>query len=104
MSDTGKLIYQLTSADALKDAANNPNGAMNGFVGVGMMNMASGGVFGGAVQNAQAPQGAAASQAYNPYQGQNSQGQPLHPGVVAHGENAEELDDKEFKRFYTKLW
>ena len=30
----------------------------------------------------------------NPYAGaQNSQGQPLHPGVVAHGENAEELDE-----------
>ena len=81
-------------ANAVQDAANNAGGAINGFMGVGMMNMASGGVFGGAVQNAQAPQGAAASQAYNPYQGQNSQGQPLHPGVVAHGENAEELDDK----------
>ena len=81
-------------ANAVQDAANNAGGAMNGFMGVGMMNMASGGVFGGAVQNAQAPQGAAASQAYNPYQGQNSQGQPLHPGVVAHGENAEELEDK----------
>jgi membrane protease subunit (stomatin/prohibitin family) len=68
-------------ANAVQDAANNAGGAMNGFMGVGMMNMASGGVFGGAVQNA------------NPYAGaQNSQGQPLHPGVVAHGENAEELD------------
>ena len=68
-------------ANAVQDAANNAGGAMNGFMGVGMMNVASGGVFGGAVQNA------------NPYAGaQNSQGQPLHPGVVAHGENAEELE------------
>ena len=80
-------------ANAVQDAANNAGGAMNGFMGVGMMNMASGGVFGGAVQNVQAPQAAPASQPYNPYEGQNSQGQPLHPGVVAHGENAEELSD-----------
>ena len=81
-------------ANAVQDAANNANGAMNGFMGVGMMNMASGGVFGGAQQNAQATQGAAATQPYNPYEGgQNSQGQPLHPGVVAHSENAEELDN-----------
>ena len=80
-------------ANAVQDAANNAGGAMNGFMGVGMMNMASGGVFGGAVQNVQAPQAAPASQPYNPYEGQNSQGQPLHPGVVAHGENAEELAD-----------
>ena len=37
---------------AIKDAANNEGGAMNGFVGVGMANMASGGMFGGAVNNA----------------------------------------------------
>lgn len=39
-------------ANAVQDAANNPNGAMNGFMGVGMMNMASGGMMGGAVANA----------------------------------------------------
>lgn len=32
---------------AVQGAATNENGAMNGFLGVGMMNMASGGVFGG---------------------------------------------------------
>lgn len=35
-------------AQSMKDAANNPNGATNGFVGVGMANMASGGIMGGA--------------------------------------------------------
>ncbi len=39
-------------ANAVEGAANNPNGAMNGFMGVGMMNMASGGVFGGATNGA----------------------------------------------------
>jgi membrane protease subunit (stomatin/prohibitin family) len=38
-------------ADAIKDAANNANGAATGMVGVGMMNMASGNMFGGAVNN-----------------------------------------------------
>lgn len=39
-------------AQAVKDAANNTNGAANGFMGVGMMNMASGGSVMGAVNNA----------------------------------------------------
>ena len=83
-------------ANAVQDAANNAGGSMNGFMGVGMMNMASGGMFGGAMQNAQQPQGATTAQPYNPYEGaQNSQGQPLHPGVVVNGANAEELDDSE---------
>ena len=58
-------------ANAIQDAANNANGSMNGFVGLGMMNMASGNVFG---QNTAAvannvnyqqpnPQGFAAAQA-----------------------------------------
>ena len=37
-------------ADAVKDAAKNSNGAANGFMGIGMMNMASGGVVGGVTQ------------------------------------------------------
>ncbi len=37
-------------ANAVQDAANNANGAAQGFMGVGMMNMASGGMVGGAVQ------------------------------------------------------
>lgn len=35
---------------AVQDAANNANGAANGFMGVGMMNMASGGMMGAATQ------------------------------------------------------
>lgn len=35
-------------ADAVRDAANNANGSANGFMGIGMMNMASGGMMGGA--------------------------------------------------------
>ena len=35
-------------ANAVQDAAKNSNGAMNGFMGIGMMNMASNGMVGGA--------------------------------------------------------
>ena len=39
-------------ANAVQDAANNANGAANGFMGIGMMNMASNGMMGGVVNNA----------------------------------------------------
>ena len=57
-------------AQAVQDAANNANGAANGFMGVGMMNMASGGVVGGVANGAfvnQTTQGA--TQNYDPYNG-----------------------------------
>lgn len=54
----GRLVESY--AEAVKGAANNANGAANGFMGIGMMNMASGGVMGGASQgpwqNAPTPQ------------------------------------------------
>ena len=48
--------------DAVVGAANNANGAANGFMGVGMMNMASGGVMSGAAQGPWANANAEASQ------------------------------------------
>ena len=64
-------------ANAVQDAANNANGAMNGFMGVGMMNMASGGMFGGVQNNAMNANNQVAT----------------HPGVVVSSPaNAEELD------------
>lgn len=39
-------------AEAVKNAASNEGGAANGFMGIGMMNMASGGMVGGVVTNA----------------------------------------------------
>ena len=44
----GALVDAYSSA--VKDAANNANGAANGFMGIGMMNMASNGMVGGAAQ------------------------------------------------------
>ncbi|MBO5375273.1 MAG: SPFH domain-containing protein [Bacilli bacterium] len=54
-------------ANAVQDAANNEAGAMNGFMGVGMMNMASGGMVGGAAQTPFANNGGAASTPVDPY-------------------------------------
>lgn len=42
-------------AKAIQDAANNANGAANGFMGIGMMNMASGGAFNGQFQQTPQP-------------------------------------------------
>lgn len=44
----GKLVGSY--ANAVEEAAKNANGAANGFMGIGMMNMASGGVVGGVTQ------------------------------------------------------
>ena len=75
-------------ANAVQDAANNAGGAMNGFMGVGMMNMASGGMFGGVQNNAMAANNGATQQ-YNPY----GTHVPTHQGVVVSTPaNAEELD------------
>ena len=49
-------------AHAVKDAANNEGGAANGFMGIGMMNMASGGMIGGAATNAFNNQGTTVNQ------------------------------------------
>ena len=70
-------------ANAVQDAANNANGAMNGFMGVGMMNMASGGMFGGMQQNVA---NGMAAQAHGTHV-------PTHQGVVVSTPaNTEELD------------
>ena len=57
-------------ANAVQDAANNEAGAVNGFLGVGMMNMASGGVMGGVSNAAMSGQGTTTAQPYNPYANQ----------------------------------
>ncbi len=58
-------------ANAVQDAAKNEAGAMNGFLGVGMMNMASGGMMGGVANNAVNPQVMSGNtQAYDPYSNQ----------------------------------
>ena len=60
-------------AQAVQDAANNPNGAATGMIGVGMMNMASGGMIGGTAQGAFQNQGYTAN--VDPF-GNGGQAQP----------------------------
>jgi membrane protease subunit (stomatin/prohibitin family) len=55
-------------ANAVQDAANNANGAANGFYGVGMMNMASGGMMGGTTQAAFNTQGTTAQGTVDPFE------------------------------------
>ena len=50
-------------AEAVKDAANNANGAATGMMGIGMMNMASGNAFGNMMNNTQNTQGASNTEA-----------------------------------------
>lgn len=54
-------------ANAVEDAANNANGAANGFMGIGMVNMASGGAAFGAVNNAFGQQNPGSVQNVDPY-------------------------------------
>ena len=54
-------------SNAVQDAAKNSNGAMNGFMGVGMMNMASGGMMGNTVAGAFGQDGSSAKNGVNPF-------------------------------------
>lgn len=59
---SNSFMQQGAVIGAMSDAANNPNGAAAGFMGVGMMNMAAGsGMMGNATSNAFAATGAPAS-------------------------------------------
>ena len=55
-------------ANAIESAAQNANGAANGFMGIGMVNMTSGGMVGGAANSVWQDQNMGAnSQTYDPY-------------------------------------
>ena len=60
---------------AVQDAANNEGGAVNAFMGMGMMNMASGGVMGGAATGPFQNQGTTAGVQVDPFAkgGENTQ-------------------------------
>lgn len=72
--NSNSMMQQGRVLDVMETAAGNANGPANGFIGVGMMNMASGGMAGGVMSNAftqqQTPQ-----QQYNPYQNQQPMNQ-----------------------------
>lgn len=50
--NSNSMMQQGRVLNVMEAAASNPNGAANGFMGVGMMNMASGGMATGVMQNA----------------------------------------------------
>lgn len=73
-------------ANAVQDAAKNESGSMNGFMGVGMMNMASGGMVGGITQAPFANNGGSAATPVDPY----AKPQPAEtPKVVTPTENTD---------------
>lgn len=61
MMQQGKII------DVMGDAANNPGGAGNAFIGLGMMNAGTGGMTGGVMQNAWNGGQGQPQQNYDPY-------------------------------------
>ena len=65
--NSNSMMQQGRVLNVMEAAASNPNGAANGFMGVGMMNMASGGMATGVMQNAFSNTGAQA-------QGQTGEG------------------------------
>ena len=64
--NANSMMQQGRVLDVMETAAGNANGAATGFMGIGMMNMASGGMTGGVMQNAFAGQ-PQPQQQYDPY-------------------------------------
>lgn len=65
--NSNAMMQQGRVLDVMETAAGNANGAATGFMGVGLMNMATGGMAGGVMGNAFAPQ-QQPQQQYDPYQ------------------------------------
>jgi len=72
---TNSMMQQGKIIDVMETAAGNASGAAGGFMGIGMANMGSGGMTGGAMQNAWNGQGQQVN--YDPYNQQTApQGVP----------------------------
>ena len=74
---TNSMMQQGKIIDVMETAAGNENGAVGGFMGVGMANMGSGGMTGSAMQNAWNGQGGQTT--YDPY---NQQPKAQSQGVA----------------------
>ena len=75
--NSNAMMQQGRVLDVMETAAGNANGAATGFMGVGLMNMATGGMAGGVMGNAFAPQ-QQPQQQYDPYQ-------PAQPAAAPQG-------------------
>lgn len=73
--NSNTMMQQGRVLNVMETAAGNANGAATGFMGIGMMNMASGGMTGGVMQNAFAPQ-QQPQQQYDPYANQQPASAP----------------------------
>ena len=69
-------------ANAVQDAANNTSGAANAFMGVGMMNMASGGMMGGAAAGAFQRVGTTAADLHGAAPATEAQAAPVYPSPL----------------------
>ena len=76
--NSNAMMQQGRVLDVMETAAGNANGAATGFMGVGLMNMATGGMAGGVMGNAFAPQ-QQPQQQYDPYA---QQAAPAAQGAV----------------------
>lgn len=76
--NSNAMMQQGRVLDVMETAAGNANGAANGFMGVGLMNMASGGMAAGVMGNAFGPQ-QQPQQQYDPYA---QQAAPQQAGAV----------------------
>ena len=76
--NANSMMQQGRVLDAMNKAAENPGGAAGAFMGLGMMNMGSGGMTGGVMQNVFNNPGQ--QQQYDPYAQQGQGGVP-HQGV-----------------------
>ena len=65
--NANSMMQQGRVLNVMETAAGNANGAANGFMGIGMMNMASGGMAGGVMANAFGNPQTQPTQAYDPY-------------------------------------
>ncbi len=84
--NANSMMQQGRVLDVMETAAGNANGAANGFVGLGVMNMASGGMTGGVMQNAFGQPGQGAQQGFDPYaKNQTAPATPVAPAPAAEG-------------------
>ncbi len=65
--NANSMMQQGRVLDVMETAAGNANGAATGMMGLGVMNMASGGMTGGVMQNAFAQPAQGAQQGFDPY-------------------------------------
>ena len=91
-----KAVLTDAYAEAVKSAASNEAGAMNGFIGVGMANMSSGNAFGG-IMGGMNNQNAAPNQTQNQTYAPVETNKPFGAAAVANTNNENNVSAEEVK-------